>query len=216
MDFNLDFNTDNSIKRFGLPVIIGIIITCLLGFVGHNTYGIIIGALIMGLLTIDEMTDLGINSIIVAVISVLIIDFAIGGYNGFGWLVWDLIIAIILAFIFGWLGVQARGMNGENTLVAKYLLPLIFGLIITIFLGVFAHTFWVIIIGALIMGFLSANELGDLGLNSLILGLISAIVIDFACGGYNGFGWFIWDIIVAIVVAFICSNIGARIKDYYY
>ena len=108
MDFNLDFNTDNSIKRFGLPVIIGIIITCLLGFVGHNTYGIIIGALIMGLLTINEITDLGINSVIVAIISVLIIDFAIGGYNGFGWFIWDIIVAIVVAFICSNIGARIK------------------------------------------------------------------------------------------------------------
>jgi hypothetical protein len=208
---------DNEIlTKNGLPIIVGLIVTVFLGLIGHNTWGVVIGAIVMGYLTLDEMQDLGINSLIMGLLSTIIIDFGFGAYGGVGWFIWDIIFTIVLAFVFGWLGIKLRGFNGENTPTTKYIIPIAFGLIITILLGLIGHNTWGIIIGAIVMGYLTSEELGDLGLNSILTGLLAAIVIDFGLGAYGGFSWFIWDIIISIVLAFVFGWLGTKIKEYYY
>lgn len=209
-------DTNKVVTTYGLPIVVGLIVTLFLGLIGHNTWGVVIGAIIMGYLSLSEYQDLGINSVIMGLLATLIIDFGLGGYNGIGWLIWDIIITIILAFVFAWFGTQLRGFRGENTPTTKYIIPICFGLIVTILLGLIGHNTWGIILGAIIMGYLTSEELGDLGLNSIITGLLSAIVIDFGLGGYAGFGWFIWDIIITIILAFIFAWVGTKIKNYFY
>ena len=40
-------DTNKVVTTYGLPIVVGLIVTLFLGLIGHNTWGVVIGAIIM-------------------------------------------------------------------------------------------------------------------------------------------------------------------------
>lgn len=116
-------NSDENYKKY-YPILIGLIINSIIGLVSQNIYPVIIGALILGYLSINNnLVDLLIYSLILSILSLVIIDYNLlmnflssmpaTMYFIYLQFLTDLAYSVVLSIVFSFIGFKLKEIFPE-------------------------------------------------------------------------------------------------------